>query len=298
MPEVNEAVVATYLAGGNTRRIRGALQPLLKAAPLSKSAVSRVIARLKDGLEAWRTRSLTDLDVIYVYLDGFFLQVRSAGKVVSVPVLGVVGVLADGSKHLLALELCGGETFEAWKGCLDDLVARGLRAPVLAIIDGNAGLRRAVGLVWPRAAVQRCCVHKLRNLARKAPKHALAEIRDGFHRIVYAANADAARTAYTAFERTWARRCPGVVASLREGCDELLTFFRFPRAQWKTLRTTNTIERLNEEFRRRVKTQGSLPGEDAALVLLFSLVASGQIRLRRIDGWPKIAAVLSERTAA
>jgi transposase-like protein len=153
IPEVIEAVIATYLAGGNTRRIRGALQPLLKAAPLSKSAVSRVIATLKGGLEAWRTRSLTDLDVIYVYLDGFALRVRSGGKVVSVPVLGVVGVLVDGGKQLLALELCAGESFAAWKGCLDDLVARGLQAPVLAIIDGNAGLRRAVGLVWPKAAV-------------------------------------------------------------------------------------------------------------------------------------------------
>jgi len=85
MPEVNEAIVATYLAGGNTRRIHGALRPLLKAAPLSKSAVSRVVATLKDGLEARRTRSLADLDVIYVYLDGFALRVRSAGKVVSVP---------------------------------------------------------------------------------------------------------------------------------------------------------------------------------------------------------------------
>src|SRR5262249_20269110 len=82
----------------------------------------------------------------------------------------------------------------------------------------------------------------------------LAEIRDDFHRIVYAANADAARTAYTAFERGWAKRCSGVVTSLREGSDELLTFFRFPKAQWKTLRTTNTIERLHEEFRRRLKT--------------------------------------------
>jgi len=149
--------------------------------------VSRVIATLKDGLAAWRTRSLADLDVIYVYLDGFAVRVRSAGKVISAPVLGVIGVLPDGCKHLLALELCAGESFAAWKGCLDDLVARGLRAPVLAIIDGNAGLRCAVGLVWPRAAIQRCCVHKLRNLARKAPQHALAEIRDDFHRIVYAA---------------------------------------------------------------------------------------------------------------
>jgi putative transposase len=295
--EVNEAVAATYLAGGNTRRIRGALQPLLKAAPLSKSAVSRVVATLKDGLETWRTRALADLDVVYVYLDAFALRVRSAGKVVSTPVLGVVGVLPDGGKHLLALELCGGESFAAWKGCLDDLAARGLRAPVLCIIDGNAGLRRAVELVWPRAAVQRCCVHKLRNLERKAPKHALAEIRDDFHRIVYAASADAARAASAAFERTWAKRCPGVVTSLREGGEELLTFFSFPRVQWKTLRTTNVIERLHEEFRRRVTTQGSLPSEDAALILLFSLVVSGQITLRRIDGWRKIAAVLSQQTA-
>jgi putative transposase len=113
---------------------------------------------------------------------------------------------------------------------------------------------------------------------------------------VYAPSADAARDAHPAFERTWAKRCPGVVTSLREGGEELLTFFQFPKAQWKTLRTTNTIERLHEECRRRVKTQGSLPSEDAAVILLFSLVASGQIRLRRIDGWRKIATVLRQYT--
>jgi len=166
---------------------------------------------------------------------------------------------------------------------------------VLAIIDGNAGPRRAVGLAWPRAAVQRCCVHKLRNLERKAPKHALAAIRDDFHRIVYATYAEAAHAAYTIFERTWAKRCPGVVTSLREGGDELLTFFRLPKAQWKTIRSTNVIERLHEEFRRRVKTQGSLASEDAAL--LFSLVASGQIKLRRIDGWRKIGAVSTQHAS-
>src|SRR5207247_10946713 len=130
---------------------------------------------------------------------------------------------------------------------------------------------------------------------RKAPEHALAEISDDFHRIVYAASAEAARSAYAAFERTWAKRCPGVVTSLREGGDELLTFFSFSKAQWKTLRTTNTIERLHEEFRRRVKTQGSLPTEDAALILLFSLVVSGQIKLRRIEGHATMAAVISKR---
>lgn len=294
--EVNEAVVGTYLAGGNTRRIRRALQPLLKAAPLSKSAVSRVVATLKDGLAVWMARSLTELDVVYLYLDALALRVRSAGKVVRVPVLTAVAVLADGEKQLLALELCGSESAEAWHGFAAALEGRGLKAPLLCIIDGNAGLRRAVERVWPRAAVQRCCVHKLRNLERKAPKHALDDLREDFHRIVYAATGDAARTAYRQFERTWGTRCPGVVRSLHEGGDELLTFFSFPTAQWKTLRTTNVIERLNEEFRRRVKTQGSLPTEDAALILLFGLVASGQITLRKIDGYTKIASVLSTRT--
>jgi putative transposase len=292
--EVNETVVATYLAGGNTRRLRGALAPLLKAAPLSRSAVSRIVATLKAELEAWRTRSLAELDVFGLYLDAIALRVRSAGKVVSLPVLVVVAIRTDGQKQLVALECCGGESFEAWKGVLDDLAGRGLAAPVVCVIDGHAGLRKAIGLVWPEARIQRCAVHKLRNLEHKAPKHALAEVKADFHRIVYAENAAVARAAYTAFERKWTSRCPGVVRSLREGGEELLMFFQFPKSQWKTLRTTNVIERLHEEFRRRVKTQSSLPTEDAALVLLFGLVAGGQIRLRRLDGWRQIPAVLRQ----
>jgi putative transposase len=164
---------------------------------------------------------------------------------------------------------------------------------VVCVIDGHAGLRKAVELVWTEAHVQRCVVHKLRNLERKAPKHALAELRADFHRIVYAESLASAQGAVMAFERRWRTRCPGVVRSLQEGGEELLTFFQFPKSQWKTLRTTNVIERLHGEFRRRVKTQGALPTEDAALVLLFGLLASGQIRLRRLDGWRQIPAVVS-----
>ncbi len=295
LAEVNTAVLATYLAGGNTRRTRGALAPHLHGAPLSRRAVSRIVGTLRSSLEAWQTRPLADLEIVYTYLDALALRVRSGGKVVSVPVLAVVGVLADGQKVLVEVDLCGGESYEAWKGCLDGLVAGGLKPPLLCIIDGHAGLRRAVGEVWARAAVQRCCVHKLRNLERKAPKHVLDELRADFHRIVYAASAEAARTAWTAFERAWGKRCPGVVKSLQEGGAELLTFFTFPKAQWKTLRTTNSIERLNEEFRRRVKTQGALPTEAAAVTLLFGLVATGQIVLRKLDGYTQLAAVIRQR---
>ncbi len=112
----------------------------------------------------------------------------------------------------------------------------------------------------------------------------MTDVKADFHRIVYAESPSAARAGYTAFERKWMPRCPGVVRSLQERGEELLTFFQFPEQQWRTLRATNVIERLNEEFRRRVKTQGALPTEDAALVLLFGLVVSGQIRLRCLDG--------------
>ena len=190
--------------------------------------------------------------------------------------------------------MCGAESRSAWQGFIEAMGQQGLRAPVLCIIDGNAGLRAAIATTWPKAVVQRCLVHKLRNLEAKVPKHALDELREDFRQIMYAASAAAAAKAYQAFERKWKSRCPGVVQSLHEAGDELLTFYRFPKGQWKTLRTTNVIERLNGEFRRRVKTQSSLPTEEAALSLLFGLVATGQVVLRRLDGWKQIPIVLRD----
>jgi transposase-like protein len=293
MPEVNAAIAAVYLSGGNTRRIRGALAPLLKAAPLSKSAVSRIVATLRQELDAWRGRKLADVELAYLYLDAIALRVRMGKRVVSVPVLVALGVLADGRKQLLAMELVTSESGEAWQGLVEGLGARGLRPPKLCIVDGNPGLRSAIERNWPKALVQRCTVHKLRNLERKSPAHALEAIKADYHRIVYADSLEEARKAHTAFVRKWKKLCPGVVASLAEGGDELLTFFAFPAEQRKCLRTTNAIERLNEEFRRRVKTQGSFPTEDAAMVLLYGLVASGQIKLRKIDAPHLVRVVLA-----
>jgi putative transposase len=293
LPEINEAIIGVYLSGANTRRLKGALRPLLRDAPLSKSAVSRVVQTLKAELDAWSKRRLDDMDVAYLYLDAIALRVRQAKRVVSTPVLVSVAVLTDGQKRLVSLEMCGSESRDAWKGFLDDMVERGLTAPRLCVVDGCSGLRGALDLVWSKVPAQRCAVHKLRNIQRKAPKHALDEVKADYHQIVYASDEKAARAAYADFMRKWTKLCPPVARSLDEAGGELLTFFRFPPSQWKVLRTTNVIERLNGEFRRRVKTQASLPTEDAGLVILFSLVASGQIKLRKIDGWEDIPLVLS-----
>jgi putative transposase len=293
MRQVNEAVLQAYLCGANTRRIRGALKPLLQGRALSKSAISRIVQGLKAQLEAWRARTLADLDLVALYLDGFHLRVRLGGRVSPVPVLAVLGVQRSGQKVLVHLSLRGSESTEAWAAVCEDLAARGVRAPQLCIIDGGKGLRAAVERTWPAAAIQRCTVHKLRNLLTHAPRRLHDELRDDYHAIVFAEDGAAARRAYLAFVKKWTKGCQGAVASLEEAGAELLTFFRSPRSQWKSWRTTNSIERLHQEFRRRVKTQGSFPTAAAALTLLYGLVASGQIVFRKLEGWQDMARALT-----
>jgi len=290
---VDAALLGLYFGGVNTRKIKQALRPLLKDAPLSKSTISRLIVRLKEYFEAWRQRSLAGEDARYVYLDGINVRVRCGHKLESLPVLAAVGVRPNGEKVLLALEMYGGESTAAWKGLIENLSARGLRAPRLAIIDGNPGLTRALAETWPKTERQRCAVHKLRNLLAHAPKRLYEEIRTDFHAIVYAESIVLAKAAYDAFLRKWRRTCEGVARSLEEAGLELLTFYRYPKSQWKSLRTTNVIERINGEFRRRIKTQSSFPSEQSVLVMLYGLVASGMIRMRRIEGYEDMGQVVS-----
>jgi len=289
---VDDAILGAYLAGANSRRIRKALEPLLGGEALSKSAISRVVVRLRTLFESWRTRDLSREQYSIVYLDGMFLPVRMARRVVRVPVQAAIGVREDGRKELLALDLSASESTSSWGAVVQSLVSRGLRAPELVVLDGNAGLRRAVCEAWPTSKVQRCTNHKLTNLKAKAPKHSHAELKRDYHAIVYAESSTAARAAYQAFVRKWSKLSAEVVKSLEEAGDELLTFMQFPKSQWRALRTTNAIERLNGEFRRRTKTQGSFCNEQAALVLLFGLVAVGQIRMRKLDGHYDLAKAL------
>jgi putative transposase len=286
--EVDAALAGLYLSGTNTRRVKLALKPLLQGAPLSKSAVSRVVAGLQDQYEAWRLRSLSGDVLKVLYLDAIWLRVRLAKKIEKLPVAVAVGVREDGSKVLLGLWAYANEGRAAWGGVLEDLTARGLPVPALVVIDGGKGLRGAVTACWPKVAVQRCTVHKLRNLEAHAPKRVHEALREDYHDIVYAENEQAAQRAWQKFTSTWKKRCPAVAESLQEAGSELLTFYRFPESQWKGLRTTNIVERVNEEFRRRVKTQAVLPSADSALLLLYGLAASGQLKFRKLDGYQEL----------
>jgi transposase-like protein len=294
---VNEAIIGCYLSGANSRRIRKALEPLLGTSQLSKSAISRVVIKLKSKFDEWMSRDLSAEGSLVLYLDGMHLPVRLARRVVRVPVQAVVGVRESGEKLLLSLRIAPSESTASWKGVVEDLRDRGLRAPQLVVADGNKGLLRAIRDTWSATDIQRCTKHKLENLLGAAPKHCHDELKRDYRDIVYADDLETAQKAYDRFCAKWSKLCTEVVTSLQEAGHDLLTFYRYPKSQWKSLRTTNQIERLNGEFRRRTKTQGSFSNEKAALVLLWALVAFGQIQMRTIVGWqdmPEVAAMLNE----
>jgi transposase-like protein len=293
--KVDEAILGAYLAGANTRRIRKALEPLLGTEHLSKSAVSRVAAGLKVQFAQWSERDLSQERCAILFLDGFHLKVRLARRVVSVPVLAALGVAPDGTKRLIALELAVSEAGASWSRLIADLKRRGLESPVLIVSDGHRGLVQAIE-AWPQAGVQRCTVHKWQNLLKHCPAHAHRELKRDYDRIVYAKSGMAAREAYEAFRKKWRTLCPAVAKSLEEAGERLLTFYAFPKAMWKALRTTNSIENLNREFRRRTKTQASFSTEEAAVTLLYGLVAFEQIQLRRICGYAAVAGLLASQT--
>jgi len=281
---VDDAILGVYLAGGNTRRIKGALAPLLRGGPLSKDAVSRLVGRLREDFETWRHRNLADEDIRYVFLDGWYPKVRIGGRRERVPVLVTLGVRATGERVVLDMRLVGDESAASWTDVVANLAARHLARPVLAVVDGNPGLTNALRAHWPGIQIQRCTQHKLRNLQAKAPARLREELTEDVRRMIYGETAAAVEQARARFTKKWQLRCPAVLESLKEAGDELFTFLRFPRSQWKALRTTNALERINEEFRRRTKTQASLPSQDAVLLLLFGLLRSGQIKLRALDG--------------
>jgi putative transposase len=284
-----EALIAgAYLSGTNTRRVRRALSAVFKGA-VGKDVVSRTWRKVKGDWDAWNARSLKDEPIVRLILDGTVVRVRLDKKATSISLLVALGVREDGQKVLLAVKNMGGESEAAWRVLLDDLVKRGLKTPELVIVDGAPGLDAALAVLWSDVAIQRCTVHKHRNLLAHAPERLHEEISNDYKDMIYADTKQEIATKRTAFIRKWRLKCKAVADSLEEAGNKLFTFTRFPQSQWKSLRTSNAIERLHEEFKRRIKTQTVLPSAETAAMLFWALLASGQITMRKVDGWENLA---------
>ncbi len=213
-----------------TRRVRRALAGLF-GGKVGKDAVSRAWRKVKTDWEAWQARDLSDEDIVRLILDGTGVKVRLDRRVRSIPLLVVLGVRRDGQKILLAIKNMGGETEAAWRYVLEDLLARGLATPELVIVDGGKGLEAALAGLMSNIPVQRCTVHKERNLLAHAPKELHDEIKADFTDMMYAEDAGEVRKKRKAFLAKWRLKCPGVANSLEEAGDRLFTFLRYPPQQ-------------------------------------------------------------------
>jgi len=251
--------------------------------------VSRVWRKVKGDWDAWNARSLAEEPIVRLILDGTVVRVRLDRKATSISLLVVIGVRADGQKVLLAVKNMGGESTEAWRTVLDDLIRRGLQRPEFLIVDGALGLEKAIAAVWDGVPMQRCTVHKHRNLLAHAPERLHDEVTADYTDMIYAATPEEIATRRKAFIRKWRLKYRAVADSLEEAGDHLFTFTRLPPSQWRSARTTNAIERLHEEFKRRIKTQTVLPSADTSAMLFWALLASGQINMRKVDGWQTLA---------
>ena len=247
-------IASTYLAGTNTRRVRRALAALF-GGTVGKDTVSRTWRKVKSDWDAWNTRSLAGDPIVRLILDGTVVRVRLDRKATSISLLVILGVRADGQKVLLAIKSMGGESAEAWRTVLDDLIKRGLRRPEFLIVDGAPGLDKAIASVWHGVPVQRCTVHKHRNLFAHAPERLHDEITADYNDMIYATTPEEIEVRRKAFIGKWRLKHRAVADSLEEAGERLFTFTRLPPSQWRSLRTTNAIERLHEEFKRRIKTK-------------------------------------------
>jgi putative transposase len=281
-------IAGCYLAGTNTRRVRRALGALFGGA-VGKDTVSRVWRKVRIDWDAWNARSLADEPIVRLILDGTVVRVRLDRKATAISLLVAIGVRSDGQKILLAVKAMGGESTEAWRAVLDDLIRRGLRRPEFLIVDGAPGLENAIAAVWDGVPVQRCTVHKHRNLLAHAPERLHEEITADYNDMIYAVMREEVEARRKSFLRKWRLKHAAVAASLQEGGDRLFTFTGLPPSQWRSARTTNAIERLHEEFKRRIKTQTVLPSADTAAMLFWALLASRQINMRKVDGWQTLA---------
>jgi transposase-like protein len=268
--------------------VQRALAALFRGA-VGKDVVSRTWRKVKTDWEAWCRRDLAGEDVVRLVLDGTVVRVRVDRKATAISLLVVLGVRRAGQKVLLAVKSMGGEGEAAWRAVLDDLVARGLRAPTFLIVDGAAGLERALAALWPEVPTQRCTVHKHRNLLAHAPEALHEEVSADYTDMIYAATPREIEQRRRAFLRKWRLKCRAVADSLEEAGERLFTFTRLPPSQWKSARTTNAVERLHEEFKRRIKTQTVLPSAETAAMLFWAPLASGQVTMRKVDGWQTLA---------
>ena len=266
---IAEDLSIMYLTGISTRTL-AMLSKRLIGREISHEEVSKANRELTGAVEKWRNRDLSQEKIKYIFVDGVIFKMRIEGSIENTPVLVAIGVTETGARLVLGLQSGDKESATNWREFFRDLKSRGLdgSAVRLGIMDGLAGLEKVFEEEFPTAKVQRCQVHVARNVLAKVPHKVKKEVADDLRSIFYASSKEKSKGFYRSFQEKWDKEIPSAVKSLTQALDACLTFFNFPEEEWISLRTTNIIERLNKEFKRRTKSMEIVAGENACYRLL------------------------------
>jgi len=266
---LREDLCVMFLSGVSTRTLSLISEKLI-GRKICATEVSKASKQLAEAVESWRQRDLSAEPIKYMYIDGTLFSMRIDGTIEKVPVLVAIGVTEAGHRTVLGLQSGDKESASSWREMFKDLKGRGLDSSriQLGIMDGLPGLERVFKEEFPKAKVQRCQVHVARNILAKVPRKLKKDVADEVRSIFYASSKSKAIEFFETFKTAREKDLPSAVKCLENSLFSCLTYLQFPKEEWVCLRTTNVIERVNKEFKRRTKPMEILAGERSCYTLL------------------------------
>jgi putative transposase len=279
--EISRDLGALFLGGISTRTLSMISERLI-GRKISPTEISSVNMELTEAVLKWQRRDLSRESIKYLFIDGVHFHMRLERSIEIVPVLVAIGVTEEGQKLVLSLQSGDKESATSWREFFKDLKSRGLDGGkvTLGIMDGLPGLQTVFKEEFPQAKTQRCQVHVARNVLAKVPKKFKQAVANDLRPIFYAPSPEKARVCFEVFRQRWQKSVPSSVECLARNVDACLTFFNYPPDEWISLRTTNIIERLNKEFRRRTRPMEILAGETACYRILAFICLKMELHWR------------------
>ena len=278
---LREDICVMFLSGVSTRTLSLISEKLI-GRRISPTEVSKASKQLAKAVETWRARDLSVESIKYIYVDGTLFSMRIDGSIETVPVLVAIGVTENGHRTVLGLQAGDKESATNWREMFKDLKKRGLDATCvkLGIMDGLPGLEKVFKEEFTKAKVQRCQVHVARNVLAKVPQKMKKDVADQVRSIFYASTKSKALEFFESFKAQREKELPSAVKCLETSLESCLTYLQFPQEEWLCLRTTNVIERVNKEFKRRTKPMEILAGERSCYTLLTFVCLKMELRWR------------------
>lgn len=272
--EFATAISDMYVNGVSTRKVKDSLKAVAgKKVHLSRSTVSRLTKSLQEEFNNWKARDLSQFKVAYLFLDAIRVGMRMGGTEKD-SVFVAYAILDNGSCETLSIGLGNSESKKSWGLFVSDLKTRGLSDPLLAISDGNIGLIEAINTYFPSAYRQRCLKHRTENILEAIPKEEHNYVLKKLKFIFYGATSfEQAKLAYKVFKKEFFKKYPTAISRLEMDIDQCFTFYLFPYAHWRRIRTANKLERVNRELRRRLDVIGRHPSEAGCLALIYHIAA-------------------------